>query len=105
MSTTLLFRITAVAEALSWTGLLVGMYLKYATDVGEGGVQLFGPIHGAAFIAYVFAAFLVARAQRWTGGTLALALAASIPPLATIWFERWATRTGRLARTSPIVVG
>ena len=30
----------------------------------------------------------------WLTGLLALA--ASVPPLVTIWFERWAQRTGKL---------
>jgi hypothetical protein len=32
----------------------------------------------------------------WSRRTTALALAAAVPPLVTVWFERWATRTGRL---------
>jgi hypothetical protein len=31
-----------------------------------------------------------------------LALAASVPPLATIWFERWADRSGRLSRRDAV---
>lgn len=30
-----LFRAVAATEALSWAGLLVGMYAKYLTDAGE----------------------------------------------------------------------
>ena len=90
------FRIAAVAEAASWTGLLIGMFAKHVLDAGEGGVAVFGPIHGFLFLAYLLAAMLVARTQRWSTGTTLLAAAASIPPLTTVAFERWATRTGRL---------
>ena len=91
-----LLRIVAVAEALSWLGLLAGMYVKYVPETSELGVQIFGPVHGGIFAAYVVVALLAARALRWTPGTTLLALAASVPPLATVAFERWATRAGRL---------
>jgi integral membrane protein len=91
------FRIVAVAEALSWIGLLVGMYIKYVPETTEIGVKIFGPIHGGIFVAYVLVALITSRVLRWSPSTTLVALAASVPPLATIWFERWAARTGRLA--------
>ena len=86
------FRIVAVAEALSWVGLLIGMYVKYVPETTELGVQIFGPIHGGIFVAYVVTAVVAARVLRWSIGTTLLALAASVPPLASIVFERWASR-------------
>ena len=91
------FRAVAVAEALSWLGLLAGMYVKRVLGTSEVGVQVFGPIHGAVFVAYVVVAVVAARALGWSRGTTLLALAAAVPPLVTVWFERWATRTGRLS--------
>jgi integral membrane protein len=90
------FRIVAVAEALSWLGLLSGMYVKYVPQTSEAGVQVFGPIHGGIFVAYVVVALVASRLLRWSPGTTLLALAASVPPLMTVLFERWASRTGRL---------
>ncbi|GAA1997037.1 DUF3817 domain-containing protein [Nakamurella flavida] len=90
------FRLVSFAEAVSWTGLLIGMFFKWVVQSGEVGVQVFGPIHGAVFVAYVVIALLTARAQRWSLWTTFLALGASIPPLFTLWFERWAHRTGHL---------
>jgi integral membrane protein len=90
------FRVVAVAEALSWLGLLGGMYVKWVLGTSEVGVQVFGPIHGAVFVVYCLLALLCARVLRWSPVTLLLALAASVPPFATVWFERWAQRTGRL---------
>lgn len=90
------FRAVAIAEAISWVGLLAGMFVKYVPQTSELGVQVFGPIHGAVFVAYVVLALAAARTLRWTRGATALALLASIPPLATVWFERRATRTGDL---------
>lgn len=94
-----LFRTVAVAEALSWAGLLVGMFFKYVVVRDEIGVTIFGPIHGAMFVAYLVVTFVAARSLGWRRWTLALALVASVPPLATLWFERRATRTGRLQRS------
>ena len=85
----LAFRAVAVAEALSWLGLLAGMYVKYVPETTELGVQVFGPIHGGIFVAYVVAALVAARSLRWSLGTTLLALVASIPPLASVVFERW----------------
>ena len=92
-----LFRVLAIAEACSWAGLLIGMFFKYVVVHDEIGVQIFGPIHGALFVAYVVVAVAVARTLGWSVGTLLLALGASIPPLCTLWFERWALRRGRLS--------
>jgi integral membrane protein len=99
--TATVFRAVAVAEALSWLGLLAGMYVKHVAGTSEVGVQLFGPVHGAVFVVYVAVALLAARVLRWPPATTALALAASVPPLATVWFARWATRSGRLPRREP----
>jgi len=92
-----IFLVVATAEAVSWVGLLTGMYFKYLTDAGEAGVKVFGPIHGAIFIAYVLLTFLLARTLRWSRGTTLLGLACSVPPFATVAFEVWAQRTGRLS--------
>ena len=90
------FRTVAVAEAISWLGLLAGMFVKYVPETSEIGVQVFGPVHGGIFLLYVVLAVVAGRVLRWSPGTVLLALAASVPPLATVWFERWAARTGRL---------
>ncbi|WP_299952975.1 DUF3817 domain-containing protein [uncultured Modestobacter sp.] len=90
------FRAVAIAEAVSWVLLLAGMFVKRVLNASELGVQVFGPVHGAVFVAYVLVTLLAWRVLRWTPRTAVLALAASIPPLVTIWFERWAHRTGRL---------
>ena len=96
----LAFRAVAVAEALSWLGLLAGMYVKYVPETSELGVQVFGPIHGAVFVLYVAVTLLTARQLRWSPSTALLALAASVPPFATVVFEEWARRTGRLEATA-----
>jgi integral membrane protein len=91
------FRVVAVAEACSWLGLLIGMFVKYVPETSEIGVKIFGPIHGGVFVAYVLVSLVASRTFRWSVGTTLLALAASVPPLVTIWFERWAAGTSRLS--------
>lgn len=94
------FRIVAVAEACSWAGLLVGMVVKWILRVSEVGVTVFGPIHGALFVAYVVIALLAARTFRWNMATTLVALAVSIPPMATLWFERRVRHSAQLSPAS-----
>ena len=90
------FRAVAIAEAVSWVLLLAGMFVKYVPETTELGVKVAGPVHGAVFLLYVLVTLLAWRVLRWSPLTGLLALAASVPPLVTIWFERWAQRTGKL---------
>jgi integral membrane protein len=92
-----LFAVVAVIEAVTWAGLLVGMVLKHLTETTEAGVWLFGRLHGAAFVAYVVVALVVAVRLRWGWFRTLVALAAAVPPLATLLVERWLRRTGHLA--------
>ena len=61
-----LFRTLAVAEAITWTLLLIGMFLKYVTETTELGVRIFGMVHGVVFIAYCLVTVIVAIDQRWS---------------------------------------
>ena len=95
------FRIVAIAEAVSWALLLAGMFVKWVLGTSEVGVQVAGQVHGAVFVAYVAVTLVTWRVLRWPFGTAFLALAASVPPFTTVWFERWAQRTGRLTAPRP----
>jgi integral membrane protein len=92
-----LFVIVALVEALTWTGLLVGMYLKYVSGTTDLGVWLFGRLHGLAFLAYVVITVLVGSRLRWPMWALLLALLAAIPPLLTWPVEAWFRRRGLLS--------
>lgn len=89
------FRVVAIAEAFSWAGLLVGMYVKWVAETSEIGVKIFGPVHGGLVVAYVALALVVAVRQRWSLLTVFFALAATLPPFLTVFFDRWAHRSGR----------
>lgn len=83
-------------EAVSWVGLLLGMYFKYlGSPRTEIGVKIFGPFHGGVFVAFLVAALLAGIALRWGVGTWLLAGLASIVPLGTVIFLIWVDRTGR----------
>lgn len=94
------FAVVAVIEAITWAGLLVGMYLKYVPETTEAGVWLFGRLHGAAFVAYVVVALVAAVRLRWGALRTLVALAAAVPPLTTLLAERWLRRTGHLSAPS-----
>lgn len=95
------FRLVAVLEALTWLGLLVGMYFKHLHPGGaEVGVKVFGPLHGVVFMLFLAVAVLTALALNWSWKVLALALVSSVPPFGTVVFEWWAARNGHLAELS-----
>lgn len=91
------FRVVAVAEAVTWALLLLGMVLKYVTETTELGVRVFGMAHGVVFIGYCLVTVLVAVDQRWSVGRLLLGLVSAVPPFATVVFDLVAERRGWLA--------
>ena len=64
------FRIAAIAEAITWLGLFVGMAVKYVGSGSEIGVQIFGPIHGVVVLVYFAVTLFAARQLRWGSRTL-----------------------------------
>jgi len=90
------FRFAAIAEAITWLGLLVGMGVKYVGSGSETGVQIFGMAHGVVVLVYFAVTLFAAKRLRWGSKTLVLALLASVPPGFTLVFEAWAERTGKL---------
>ena len=104
------YRYAALAEAVTWTLLLIGMFLKYVTETTDLGVTIAGGLHGLVFLFFCVATVVVAVDQRWTFPRLLFGLTAAIPPLATVPFERWAVRRGlvgqqwRLRAESPVTL-
>lgn len=79
-----LFAAVAFIEAVTWAGLLIGMWMKYGPMANVALVKLFGPLHGVAFLVYVAVTLFAAVRLRWPWWASALALLAAIPPLVTL---------------------
>lgn len=90
-----LFRVVAIAEAISWTLLLGGLALRAAFDLSIA-VSIGGGVHGFVFLAYAATAVLMTIHQRWGAGAAVVAIASAVVPYATIPTERWLRRSGRL---------
>lgn len=90
-----LFRVAAIAEAITWTLLITALIVRATTGFALG-VTIAGGIHGFVFLAYGATAVLLAVNQRWHPGIAALAIVSAIIPYATIPVELWLARTGRL---------
>ena len=100
-----LFAVVAIVEAVTWTGLLVGMFLKYVTETTELGVYVFGRLHGAAFVLYVIVTAVAAIRLRWGWKAAVLAGVAAIPPLATLPLEVGLRRRGYLRQPAAAIDG
>jgi integral membrane protein len=96
MTPRILFRSVAVAEAITWALLLIGMYLKYVTETTEVLVSIGGALHGFVFLAYLVSTAFVWVNQRWSAATGALGLLAGVSPFATVLFDWQLERRGKL---------
>ena len=91
-----LFRTVAFAEAVTWTLLLIGLFLKYVTHTTEMGVSVAGGIHGFVFLCYAATAAFTWINQKWTTRTGLLAIVSAVIPYATIPVARSLDRRGLL---------
>ncbi|WGW12126.1 DUF3817 domain-containing protein [Saxibacter everestensis] len=92
-----LFRSIAFAEAVTWTLLLIGLFLKYVTHTTELGVRIGGGLHGFVFLCYVVGTCFVWINQKWPARSGLLAVVSAIIPYATIPVEKSLDRKGMLA--------
>ena len=90
-----LFRVLAIAEAITWT-ILIAALIARALGAPPIVVTIGGGIHGFVFLAYGATAILVALNQRWHVGVAVLAVVSAVIPYATIPTEIWLRRSGRL---------
>jgi integral membrane protein len=96
MTPRLLFRRFAFAEAVTWTLLIGGLIIKASVGAPQLALTAVGGIHGAVFLAYAVIASITGVNQRWGILRTILAVALAIVPYATIPFEIYVERTGRL---------
>lgn len=96
MSPRILFRAVALAEAATWTLLLLGLALKYLTQTTELGVRIGGGLHGFVFLCYVAVTCFTWVDQKWGARTGMLAVVSAVLPYATIPVEKSLERRGLL---------
>jgi integral membrane protein len=79
----------AVAEMVTWTGLITAMIARYG--FGYDGPLFFvaGLSHGVVFLGYAAAAVIVGINQRWRFGLGIAAIFSAIVPYATLPFDRF----------------
>jgi integral membrane protein len=86
-----LFRIAAIAEAVGWTLLIIGILLGQYVFVGsEIPVTIAGRVHGMLFLLYITATVLLSPSQGWSKSRTIIAGVASVPPYGSLIFEQWA---------------
>ncbi|MEJ5946683.1 DUF3817 domain-containing protein [Pseudokineococcus basanitobsidens] len=90
------FRVLAVVEAVTWAGLLLSMGWHYLLDGSRHGIEVFGALHGTAFLLYGVSTLATWGVQQWSWRVGLLALVAALPPVGTVVFEVWAQRRGLL---------
>lgn len=87
------FKIIAITEGVSFlTLLLIAMPLKYYGGIPEA-VKITGWIHGALFMLYIPAVFMVRKTLHWNLFHVALALLASIVPAGPFILDRMLIKT------------
>lgn len=89
-----LFTWLARAEVVTWTLLLIGMWLKYLTRATDLGVRVFGLVHGVVFLAFLLVVVVLWVDQRWPVREAVLAVVAGVVPFATLWAEHRVERRG-----------
>lgn len=85
---TLIFRITAFLEGISYLLLLgVGVPLKYLAN-DDSWVKGLGMPHGILFVGYLVLALVIKDEQKWTTKEFLLVGLASVVPFGTFWVEK-----------------
>lgn len=98
-----LFRIAAIAEAVGWTALIIGIVCSHLPVTWHDiPVAIAGRIHGMLFIAYVMAALAFGSSLGWSIMKTIIAVCFSAPPYGSIVFEQWEHRRRQTAQARRI---
>ena len=88
-----LFRIAAIAEAVGWSQLIVGIACKQLpVSWHDTPVAIAGRIHGMLFIAYIMAVLAFGSSLGWSLIKTLIAGLFSVPPYGSLVFEQWEAR-------------
>jgi len=91
----LLFKFAAWAEAVGWTLLIIGIWLRDYVVHANWPVAVAGQIHGTFFLAYIGAALVTAPSLGWSLPRTILAGACSVPPFGSLVYELVSARLRR----------
>jgi len=89
------YRAVSIAETITWTFLIAALITRATTGIALV-VTVAGGVHGFVFLAYAATALLIAINQRWNPALAIAAVATAVVPFATIPFDLWLERHGRL---------
>ena len=81
------FRVAAYVEAVTYLMLLVAVVIYRVLD-GPDFIGLLGPIHGIAFLVYLFLVIRIREDQAWDLWRTLLIIIASALPLGGFWAAR-----------------
>mgnify|MGYP000262276726 CR=1 FL=1 len=88
------FRVFALAETVSYLGLLAAVVAK--RGFGQpAAVSAIGPIHGVLFLAYFVVVIFLREEQRWSPRETGAVLLAAVIPFGGYLAERRLARSGR----------
>lgn len=97
------FAWTAILESLSWILLLVSMFFTYVVETswGDGGISLFGRIHGLLVIVYVGLFVACLARHRFGFTTVVIDILALFVPGLGFWVAKLALDQDRALRGVP----
>lgn len=81
------FRAVAIFEAISYLVLLAATVIHRVFD-GPDYVSVLGPIHGIAFLVYLFLVLRIREGQGWGLGRTILVILAAAVPFGGFWAGR-----------------
>ncbi len=91
-----LYSVMAMAEMVTWTGLIIAMVARYGFSYEGKLFFVAGLSHGIIFLAYCVTAVMIGVNLKWGLGTISLAVLSAIPPWTTVPFDRWLHRHHKL---------
>ncbi len=96
------FRMIGLAEGISFLILLlIAMPLKYLYNIPEA-VKVFGWVHGALFVSFIYFAFEVMGTFKKSFGWFMIAFVAAFVPLGTFVFDRQLKKDEALLNTESV---
>jgi len=91
-----LYRIVALSEAVGWTLLISGIFIRHFKLPGDRiAVPIAGQIHGTIFLIYFGVLVTIYSSLGWSRMKFLIAILAGIPPYGTLIFEQWEARKRR----------